>query len=113
MNREGSCFLLLILCIIASDYQVTSDGTTSLSRRKRYVVFPEGSTFSVSSIPFSASQLYSVVVANVIELQFARIRLSHFFFRRSKAYLFIGSLIYHARSGVRCETLNQTRIVSV
>ncbi|XP_076682203.1 uncharacterized protein LOC143376159 [Andrena cerasifolii] len=48
MDREGCCFLLLILCIIASDYQVTSDGTTSLSRRKRYVVFPEGSTFSIA-----------------------------------------------------------------
>ncbi|XP_015439516.1 PREDICTED: uncharacterized protein LOC107194410 [Dufourea novaeangliae] len=47
MNRYGSCFLLLILCIVASDYQVSSDGK-SLLRRRRYVVFPEGSTFSVA-----------------------------------------------------------------
>ncbi|XP_043259100.1 uncharacterized protein LOC122401189 [Colletes gigas] len=48
MNRNGSCLFLLILCIAASDYQVDSDGNVTLSRRKRYVVFPEGSTFSIA-----------------------------------------------------------------
>ncbi|XP_053996788.1 uncharacterized protein LOC128886169 [Hylaeus anthracinus] len=48
MNRNGSCLLLLILCVAVSDYQVSSDRNTTLSRRKRYVVFPEGSTFSIA-----------------------------------------------------------------
>nr|XP_003700138.1 PREDICTED: uncharacterized protein LOC100881004 [Megachile rotundata] len=48
MNRIGGYTLLLILCILASDYRVSSDENTRLSRRKRYVVFPEGSTFSIA-----------------------------------------------------------------
>lgn len=51
MNRnEACCFLLLILCTLLSDYRVNSDSDARLSRRRRYVVFPEGSTFSVSLI---------------------------------------------------------------
>ncbi|XP_034184213.2 uncharacterized protein LOC117606190 [Osmia lignaria lignaria] len=48
MNLTGGYILLLILCILASDYGVSSDQNTRLSRRKRYVVFPEGSTFSIA-----------------------------------------------------------------
>ncbi|CAK9806996.1 hypothetical protein ANTPLA_LOCUS5112 [Anthophora plagiata] len=49
MNRYGRCFLLLLtLCILAGDYQVNSDQDTRLSRKRRYVVFPEGSTFSIA-----------------------------------------------------------------
>ena len=49
MNRTERCFLLLIICVLLSNYQVNSDRDARLSRKRRYVVFPEGSTFSVSS----------------------------------------------------------------
>ncbi|CAL7939722.1 unnamed protein product [Xylocopa violacea] len=49
MNRNGRCYLLLMLLVLPlSDYRVNSDGDTRLSRRRRYVVFPEGSSFSVA-----------------------------------------------------------------
>ncbi|XP_033199360.1 uncharacterized protein LOC117161732 [Bombus vancouverensis nearcticus] len=48
MSRNERCFLLLIICVLLRDYQVNSDRDTRLSRKKRYVVFPEGSTFSIA-----------------------------------------------------------------
>ncbi|XP_076173029.1 uncharacterized protein LOC143149498 [Ptiloglossa arizonensis] len=49
MTRDRTWQLLLILlCIAACDYRVSSEENASLSRRKRYVVFPEGSTFSIA-----------------------------------------------------------------
>ncbi|XP_031774795.1 uncharacterized protein LOC100864698 [Apis florea] len=50
MNRnEARRFLLLILlCTLLTDYRVNSDSDARLSRRRRYVVFPEGSTFSIA-----------------------------------------------------------------
>lgn len=62
MNLTGGYVLLLILCILASDYRVNSDQNTRLSRRKRYVVFPEGSTFSVSEGSFVFIELYIEIV---------------------------------------------------
>ncbi|XP_076237895.1 uncharacterized protein LOC143181398 [Calliopsis andreniformis] len=48
MNRRGGGIFLLILFIIVSECGVSSDGSSTLSRRRRYVVFPEGSTFSIA-----------------------------------------------------------------
>ncbi|XP_060814692.1 uncharacterized protein LOC132906480 [Bombus pascuorum] len=48
MSRNERCLLLLIICVLLSDYQVNSDRDARLSRKKRYVVFPEGSTFSIA-----------------------------------------------------------------
>ncbi|KOX71217.1 hypothetical protein WN51_04241 [Melipona quadrifasciata] len=48
MNRTERCFLLLMICVLLSNYQVNSDRDARLSRKRRYVVFPEGSTFSVA-----------------------------------------------------------------
>lgn len=47
MFKKESC-LFLLLFIVVSDSQVDSGGKSTLSRRRRYLVFPEGSTFSVS-----------------------------------------------------------------
>ncbi|XP_078052265.1 uncharacterized protein LOC144478338 [Augochlora pura] len=47
MNRyAGCCLLVLISCILATEPRPPDGG--SLSRRRRYVVFPEGSTFSIA-----------------------------------------------------------------
>ncbi|XP_031845481.1 uncharacterized protein LOC116432545 isoform X2 [Nomia melanderi] len=47
MNRCAGCLLFLISCILASDRRASSD-EKFLSRKRRYVVFPEGSTFSIA-----------------------------------------------------------------
>lgn len=45
----GHCLLILaILCGLLYEHKADSDRDSPHSRRKRYVVFPEGSSFSVS-----------------------------------------------------------------
>ncbi|XP_017758790.1 PREDICTED: uncharacterized protein LOC108549784 [Eufriesea mexicana] len=49
MNRNERCFALLMLCaVLLTDHRAGSDRDARLSRKKRYVVFPEGSTFSIA-----------------------------------------------------------------
>ncbi|KAK2586391.1 hypothetical protein KPH14_010678 [Odynerus spinipes] len=50
MNRfVGRCLAILaILCGLLCEHKVDSDRDSPLSRRKRYVVFPEGSSFSIA-----------------------------------------------------------------
>lgn len=53
MRRTMQTFSqILLLYFLLASFDVTSseNGKVSLSRRKRYVVFPEGSTLSVSNV---------------------------------------------------------------
>lgn len=50
MDYRARYLVFFVLCLILSEYEANDEyqGATKLSRKRRYVVFPEGSTFSVS-----------------------------------------------------------------
>lgn len=48
MDYGGEYLMFLVLCLALSEYEADDKRQTILSRKRRYVVFPEGSTFSVS-----------------------------------------------------------------
>lgn len=48
MDYGAEYLIFLILCLVLSEYEADDKYQTNLSRKRRYVVFPEGSTFSVS-----------------------------------------------------------------
>lgn len=48
MDYSAKYLTLLVLCLVLSEYEADDKYQTNLSRKRRYVVFPEGSTFSVS-----------------------------------------------------------------
>lgn len=48
MDCSAKYLIFLVLCLVLSEYEADDKYQTNLSRKRRYVVFPEGSTFSVS-----------------------------------------------------------------
>lgn len=48
MDYSAKYLTFLVLCLVLSEYGADDKYQTNLSRKRRYVVFPEGSTFSVS-----------------------------------------------------------------
>ncbi|KYN32319.1 hypothetical protein ALC56_13176 [Trachymyrmex septentrionalis] len=47
MDYNAKYLIFLVLCLVLSEYEADDKYRTNLSRKRRYVVFPEGSTFSV------------------------------------------------------------------
>lgn len=48
MDHGAGYLMFSVLCLVLSGYKADDKYETILSRKRRYVVFPEGSTFSVS-----------------------------------------------------------------
>ncbi|XP_071556016.1 uncharacterized protein [Temnothorax nylanderi] len=48
MDYSAKYLIFLVLCLVLSEYEADDKYQTNLSRKRRYVVFPEGSTFSVA-----------------------------------------------------------------
>ncbi|KAL0110233.1 hypothetical protein PUN28_013705 [Cardiocondyla obscurior] len=48
MDYSAKYLIVLILCLISFEYEANDNYKTNLSRKRRYVVFPEGSTFSIA-----------------------------------------------------------------
>ncbi|XP_011050521.1 PREDICTED: uncharacterized protein LOC105143742 [Acromyrmex echinatior] len=48
MDYNAKYLIFLVLCLVLSEYEADDKYRTNLSRKRRYVVFPEGSTFSVA-----------------------------------------------------------------
>lgn len=50
MDYRARYLVFFVLCLILSEYEANDSAgrATTLSRKRRYVVFPEGSSFSVS-----------------------------------------------------------------
>lgn len=111
MNRYAGCLLFLISCILASDRRASSDERL-LSRRRRYVVFPEGSTFSVSKAnptrPVRSRAFLLLCYSLRSPLLLLLLQQQQQQQRYPIAYQFIGSLIFHAGNAIQYETLNRT-----
>jgi len=50
MHHAARYLMLSTLCLVLSRFEADDKYKTILSRKRRYVVFPEGSTFSVSTM---------------------------------------------------------------
>ncbi|RLU21980.1 hypothetical protein DMN91_006359 [Ooceraea biroi] len=48
MDHGVKYLILSVLCLVLSGYEADDNYETILSRKRRYVVFPEGSTFSIA-----------------------------------------------------------------
>ncbi|XP_018051496.1 PREDICTED: uncharacterized protein LOC108689286 [Atta colombica] len=48
MDYNAKYLIFLVLCLVLSEYEADDKYRTNLSRKRRYVVFPEGSTFSIA-----------------------------------------------------------------
>lgn len=55
--------MFLMLCLVLSEYE--ANDKSILSRKRRYIVFPEGSTFSVSTV-LIVQYLYNIFYVNNI-----------------------------------------------
>lgn len=60
------CFLMLFVSLNdAVDGGMSNDNQTILSRRRRYLTFPEGSSFQVGTYFYSSVSYYTqIIVAN-------------------------------------------------
>lgn len=64
MDYSAKYLIFLVVCLVSSEYKADDKYQKNLSRKRRYVVFPEGSTFSVSIVQ------HRFIIAQIISVKF-------------------------------------------
>lgn len=64
MNYNATYLMFLMFCLVLSEYE--ANDKSILSRKRRYIVFPEGSTFSVSTV-LIVQYLYNIFYVNNLD----------------------------------------------